>query len=464
MHTILHKKFVLIFASFVGAIILFSPFATQAACGFHNVTGYVLSVNTDWVLLSCKNGEDVDFGLDIDFSSGSPSEPVTGYAWSGYAGWLDMQPSGPYPVWGSVPAEPATFHRNEGASATSSAGTITGWAKWVALGDDGWVVMGPIDIGGTDYGVGIGADRLFTGWSWNGGDNLDADPQPEQGDGWIVWDSVQSGGGASVLAWWFESLYGDIYSGGNISAPFAPQVNRYNATYLIQANGTITPVVIQSQGGAVSPYIENSFDSLQIPDEANNYRGTLSWLDKAGLIAGRYGTPESALPAASSYVLDGKVYYYTGNLTIGSDITFNKGTGTQKGSGTIVVEGDLIINSDITYQSGSVGSRIDNLPSVAWIVKGDIIIDDTVENLAGVFFSEGSIGTGTKGASFQENEVALTISGMLIANQINLQRLFSDSSGNPAEQIIFDGRSIINPPPGLADISKGLPIIRETRP
>jgi len=461
MHFARLKK-ILFFGCGIAVAAISAPQFVFAACNFHNINGFVWSRTTGWISLNCNNGGTIDYGLNIDFESGSPTEDVAGYAWSSNLGWLNMQPTGPYPSWGSVPSAGATFYRNEGESPTTTAGVIKGWAKWEALGANGWMAMGPIDIGGTDYGVAIGSDRLFSGWSWNGGDNLDADPEPERGDGWVMWDSVDSGGGASVLAYWFETLYGDIYSGGSIDASFSPPGDRYSATYLIQANGSIDPVTISSHGGSSVPHISESFGGLALPDEANNYRGTLDWLDKAGLIAGRYGTPESALPGGSNIVLNGKVYYYTGDLTISSALTLNKGTGAQKGSGTVVIEGNLNINADILYQSGAVASRIDNLPSVAWIVKGNIVIDETVENVAGVFYSEGSISTGTTG--FNETDIPITISGMLIARQINLQRLFADETQEPSEQIIFDGRAIVNPPPGLADISKGLPVLREIRP
>ncbi|MBI2050619.1 MAG: hypothetical protein HYT31_02330 [Parcubacteria group bacterium] len=461
MHYFQSKKFPYVIAGMALAAFAI-PLNVFAACNFHNISGYVWSRTTGWISLNCNNGGTIDYGLNIDFESGSPTENVTGYAWSGNLGWLNMSPVGPYPAWGSVPGIASTFYRNQGGSPTTTAGVIKGWAKWEALGANGWMVMGPIDISSTDYGVAIGSDRLFSGWSWNGGDNLDADPEPERGDGWVMWDSVASGGGASVLAYWFETLYGDIYSGGSASASFAPPSGRYSATYLIQANGTIDPVTLPSAGGGGAPYRSESFGSLSLPDTANNYRGGLGWLDKAGLIAGRYGAPESALPAGSSILLNGKAYYYTGDLTISSSLTFNKGTGTQKGSGTIIVDGNLAINADIFYQSGSVSSRIDNLPSVAWIVKGNITIAPSVQNLAGVFYSEGTIATGTTGSN--ETDIPLAIEGMLIASQISLQRLFADETQEPAEQIIFDGRAIINPPPGLADIAKGLPTLRETRP
>ncbi len=427
---------------------------TQAACQFHNITGYVWSRNSGWVSLNCNAGGSIDYGLDIDFESGETTEPVTGYAWSANMGWLNMQPSGPFP---SAPSHASQFNRNTGGSPTTTAGTLTGWAQWEALGDDGWMQVGPLTIDSTDYGVGITADRLFTGWSWNAGTTL-------PGDGWVYWDSVGSGGGASVLQEWFETLYGDIYSGGNIQAPFSPPSSRYNATYLIQADGTIQPVVISSQGGASSPYLESDFDTFTLPDVDNDYEGTLGLIDKAGMLSGRYGTVTSWPSPVGSLLLDGTVYQYTGDLTISSALSFTIGSGTQKGNGTIVVTGDLNINADVTYQSGAVNTRIDNLPSVAWIVGGDITFGSGVTEAVGVFYSEGATGisTGTTGSAL--SDVALIIKGMLIAKDINLERLYVDASNEPAEQFIFDGRAIVNPPPGLVDLAKGLPTLREIRP
>jgi hypothetical protein len=355
---------------------------------------------------------------------------------------------------------------------------MTGWAKWVNLGDDGWMKLGPIDISSTDYGIQIGADRLFTGWSWNGGSNIDADSNPERGDGWVDWDSVTTGGGATILAYWYETLYGDIYAGSEINAPFSPPVDRYTATYLIQAGGTIRAVAIQSDAGTGVPYISEGHDSFVLPDEGNDYRGTLGWLDKAGMLGSRYGTPESALPAGSNIYLDGKIYHYSSGLTLNNALTFMNGTGNQKGSGTIIVDGDLTINANLSYQSGPVSSRIDNLPSVAWIVSGSIYIAPTVTEVVGVFYSEDEtpdvdskygIRTGTTGWSTSDEQ--LIIRGMFIATEIHLERLFInvDEGGalinnDPAEQFFFDGRALANPPPGLADIGKGLPTLREARP
>jgi len=457
---------VLYVAALTLGVFFMHPLVVSAACGFHNITGYVWSRNIGWVSLNCSAGGTVDYGLDIDFASGSPSENVTGYAWSPHLGWLHMEPSGPYP---SAPSYSARFDRNLGGSPTTTAGVITGWAQWTALGSDGWMLMGPLDIGGTDYGVGIGSDRLFTGWSWNGGSNIDVDANPERGDGWILWDSVQSGGGASVLAYWFETLYGDIYTAGNIAAPFAPAPNRYTATYLIQADGTVQPVTIQSQAGDGDPYTAESFGALSIPDAANSYEGSLGTIDRTGMLNGYYGdvvtyngdqTTSGTL--GTSKLLDGKIYHYTGNLTVNSSLTFSKGTSAQKGSGTIIVDGNVTINANVQYESGAVASNIANLPSVAWMVAGNMTIDQSVTEVVGLLYSEGTISTGTTGSSL--SDVPIIIRGMMIAQTLNLQRIYVTETHDPAEQVIFDGRAIANPPPGMVDFIKALPSIREVTP
>ena len=49
---------------------------------------------------------------------------------------------------------------------------------------------------------------------------------------------------------------------------------------------------------------------------------------------------------------------------------------------------------------------------------------------------------------------------MVMARQFNLERYYK-KAGEPAEAIIYDGRVLINTPPGLVDLAKGLPVWRE---
>ncbi len=443
---------------------LLAPLPARAACNFHNISGYIWSANIGYISLSCNNqGGAVDYGADIDFDSPAPSVPVTGYGWSPHAGWINFQPAGPYP-YAIAPANTAYFTRNEGEAATSTVGVITGWAKLESWGANGWMKLGPLDIGGTDYGVKVGASRAFSGWSWNGADSYPA-------AGWVHWGNTDGGYGGAVVARWFETLYGDIYSGGNIDAQFAPPAGRYNATYLIQADGMIDPVTITSGPNPGAIGRAPGFGSLALPQAANNYKGTLGSIDRAGILNGYYGaittyggSNNTSTTLGNNLVLDGKIYHFTGDLTVDADLTFNKGSGSQKGSGLIMVDGNLIINADILYQSGAVAGRIDNLPSAGWLVKGDITVNPAVTGMVGLFYSEGALGITTGSTGVAATDVGLTISGLLIGRKITLQRLYAPADNSPAEQITFDGRAVINPPPGLTDVVKGLPALREVIP
>ena len=441
------------------------PGGGASNCAFHNINGFAWSYTMGWISLSCQNTTaEFDYGLDINFDSG-PTADMTGYGWSPNAGWVDFQPVGPYPT---APNHGALFTRTD-PNATSTAGIITGWAKVISLGSDGWIKLGPLDIEGTDYGLQISENRAFSGWAWNGGDNIDADPEPERGLGWISWRGEEYGAGA--VARWFETLYGDIYAGNNIDQPFSPPAGRYSATYLIQANGTITPGTIISQSGSGAPFVDDAFGVVALPQESNSYRGTMGLIDRTGMINGYYGIVTnyagdntSSGTLGASETLNSRLYRYAGNLTVDSAITFNKGIGLQKGNGTILVDGDLIINANIDYEAGAVASRIDNLPSVAWLVKGNIIINPSVTTMVGLYYSEGAAGITTGTTGDPATDVALSIKGLIVAKKITLQRQFVGADNSPSEQITFDGRAIVNPPPGLADMAKGLPALREVSP
>lgn len=437
---------------------------TFAACNFHNINGWIWSSNAGWISLNCANtGGSTDYGLDIAF--GGPNAPVTGYAWSSNFGWIHFQPAGSYPA---GPNNAAKYKRTGGGGST--AGAIEGWAKVVALGADGWMKLGPIKFGGTDYGVTIDESKVFAGWSFNGRDDLGyGNPDAERGMGWVSWLGDRYYGGASGQ--WFETLYGDIVGGGALDSSFAPPAGRYSATYIIHANGAIDPVTITSAGGAAVPYRQEGFVKLNLPQQSNNYRGSLGLLDRTGIINGYYGevityagNQLSDDIFGNSIMLDNKVYYITGNLTIDRALTLSKGNGNEKARGTVVVDGSLIINENVDYQVGAINGRIDNLASVGWIVKRDIFINAAVTSVVGVLYSEGTGGlfTGTTGVSATDKQ--LIISGLVAAKKINLQRVWVRASNEPAEQFIFDGRAIANPPPGLVDMAKGLPTIRQVTP
>lgn len=108
---------------------------TQAA-PTDNTLGWAWSENIGWISTNCYNdfnndgllenfcGGSNNYGINIDSGTGL----VTGYAWSENIGWIQFNPAGPYP---SAP--------NNSVRYNSTNNELSGWAKILVLGDDGWI-------------------------------------------------------------------------------------------------------------------------------------------------------------------------------------------------------------------------------------------------------------------------------------------------------------------------------------
>jgi len=136
-----------------------------------NVSGWAWSENYGWISFNCINDDScgsIDYGVAIDEATGA----MSGHAWSSNLGWIDFSPSGPYP-------EDPQFS----VYYDSATGQITGWAKILVLGDDGWMKMVNASI---DPATGE-----FKGWMWNGNDD-------GSGIGWISFNCADPGAGGCV--------------------------------------------------------------------------------------------------------------------------------------------------------------------------------------------------------------------------------------------------------------------------
>jgi len=131
-----------------------------------NVSGYAWSSNIGWVSLNCTNDSSCgshDYGVNVDLATGN----FSGYAWSSNIGWIDFGPTSGYP---EAP--------NTAAYYDSATGAVTGWAKSLSLGNNGWIKMS----GSWTNGVSINSTTGdFSGYAWNG--NATSDTQP--GIGWL---------------------------------------------------------------------------------------------------------------------------------------------------------------------------------------------------------------------------------------------------------------------------------------
>jgi hypothetical protein len=172
---------------------------TAQASEAQNVIGHAWSENVGWVSFNCMNQHQLcannrtvlcsldsdciaagvggtcmnecstsNYGVNVSESGG----PFSGYAWSSNVGWIDFAPVGPYP---STPSTAATYN--------AGTGVVTGWAKIVNLGDDGW-----LKLSGT-WTSGVAINSLtFTGWAWNGNTS-------GTGIGWLSFNCADSGAG-----------------------------------------------------------------------------------------------------------------------------------------------------------------------------------------------------------------------------------------------------------------------------
>lgn len=289
---------------------------------------------------------------------------------------------------------------------------------------------------------------------------------------------------------------------------------------------------------------KNKFGNLIKPITASPKPEEEIW----GILSDPASTITTALP------LGGKIFFYDGDLLIGSDTdrverVIMPALGTSSGAGTVVVRGNLVIKRPLAYGRASV-TNFKQLASISWIVLkrksptssvpsnkpvdvsdddwkagGNIIIDNCIPGLkpedkpedklkviangqqlarvVGTFFAENVFTTGTgrggEGAGecgnlgnpftttvriFPERgdrcsgtqktdpkteevtctstqtqyyDVPLEIEGVVVAKKLLFQRVFRGRNRG-SEVISNTGRMVVNPPPGLGELSKSLPL------
>lgn len=405
---------------------------------------------------------------------------IRGWAWLGS---YDTNDSAPYPIgWmefpdlASIPATDKPAYVTDSPQWNPVNDQVSGYARIRSISlegrnnygqnDWGWVrLRGTLDDGsGDEYGVTFdpGTNR-FGGWAWSGNGTSDGTTQLDgTGLGWIQFDMLVYSGTP-----YLQVEEGDVYSGRDIigESGLPP-----NATYLILASGAITDF---TSAEADPVYEQAGYEELELPQEGEEdiYQSDIAKIDLDKLKTFRYGNAFETIswtPNPSTLSLDNKVYISESDLDIDQPLSLNPFG--QYGNGTIVVEGDLNINENITYYTTPTLNDMNKLPSVAWIVEGNINIDPSVTDLAGVFIAlddgtgtKGKITTGTTGT---KNDPPLVVSGVMIAYQFDFQRsaLTEYEDAVPSEKIIYDGRLLANTPPGLQDFAQTLPNLSEISP
>jgi hypothetical protein len=157
---------------------------------------------------------------------------------------------------------------------------------------------------------------------------------------------------------------------------------------------------------------------------------------------------------------------YITDLLLGSHLV-NYVAG-KNGNGTLIIKGNLYIDGDITYKDGATTQDIDALPSFGAMVfsdptssgnTGNIYIKCGVQNLVGNFYAAGTINTCYNYIPLlNNNRKVLNISGSMTAKNFVLLRDNLNFASQPAERIFYDSRVLINTPPGMSDLVKGMPV------
>ena len=152
----------------------------------HNVFGFAWAgvpqasgekLGLGWISFNCNSPElptprcsQTNYGVNIE-----PDGNISGYAYFDMddpntpeheVGWIDFDPSGPYP---NCPPTTCPDGSPDYSAYVDISGKVTGWARALNQdgGWDGWILLGPIVKGGTDYGVYIDpATGQFHGWAW----------------------------------------------------------------------------------------------------------------------------------------------------------------------------------------------------------------------------------------------------------------------------------------------------------
>ena len=285
------------------------------------------------------------------------------------------------------------------------------------------------------------------GFAWNGFDT-DGDSYIDNGVGylqfspWITWDFNP----------YFTVERGSIYSGGDVIGSEFVRPGAYNARYLIKAKGNITNILsnLGSEAGLLENIAGYQFLEESVAGKFGNQLGTV---DVTGL-----ETEANEGNNKNKYGSDLVLNNFDENIEnkvmiiVNNDLTLSSQSIT--GSGVVIVEGDLYLNGNINYNDPSPILNLNDISSLVWIVKGNVNISSTVEEIVGTFIVLGD-GTGEKGKFNSGTGInQLIVSGNVIAKKFILEREYS---GSASEKFINDGRIQANPPPGLIDFSKALP-------
>lgn len=320
------------------------------------------------------------------------------------------------------------------------------------------------------YGIHLDTESgKFYGFAWS------------EDFGWLDMRNISYGGTRFI-----QTKLGDIYASGQIGETgLATPTSQCNATYLITAGQSITGFCSSLSATAVfgGSGVQQYAKVVPIISPENTFQSILGRFDITGIErdtgfgSNKYGseivplnanditaTLGSAL-ATKNGSLGGRVFVATPSsgttVTLGTTQFMNTPAVdslavTGPGSGILIVNGNLTITGPLTYETGANVTDLRKLASLIIVVKGNVIIDNTVQDVVGAFYTTGTFQTSNGDAN---NQYPLVVNGLVIAKDFNFGRQYAGTveAPSPSELIIYDGRLQSNPLPGISDFSNSLP-------
>jgi hypothetical protein len=210
-------------------------------------------------------------------------------------GWIDFAPTSGYPA-----GNPQTA-----AHYNSVTGQITGWAKILSLGDDGWLKMrkDASGIGEVDYGVSINSSGDFSGWAWNGG-----------GIGWVSFNAkdcdtngnnfldIACGGDDTTITYIDYKVHADLNQPPTTTGLTAPNWNYSNACFTEARQAFLRWTFSDSDSGA-------SQSAYQvIVDDDSDFGSSIVDTNKTSGAATQYNLTSANLSYNTAYYWKVKVW------------------------------------------------------------------------------------------------------------------------------------------------------------
>ena len=264
----------------------------------------------------------------------------------------------------------------------------------------------------------------------------------------------------------FQVWGGSLYSAGAVRTPASVKVNLSNDSTINEDNRAVFGSWVEQSvvgngiinglaSGAATAGVGGSRESgntgycdVRVPLSLANYssRAILNGLCPSGTTG---TTGKSGIKITRDYdttvkqIAGGKtIETYDGNYEIsGGDFTNISGTRIIKNNGNI------IIKSNVTYSDAAISS-LENVPKLVLYTTGDITIDCGVGRVDAILIAKGEVNTcNNSDINSQENSNQLIINGMIIANNLVLNRTYGAgtgaASGIPAEIVNYDTSTIV---------------------